>query len=84
MLRVFLGGLAFFVVIFSSSHYLVLLLVVEIIVLLVFFLIINYAVRWLLCLIFLLVGVCMGAYGVCLLVSLGRDKGALHIISFSF
>nr|UBQ34137.1 NADH dehydrogenase subunit 4L [Lepidoglyphus destructor] len=83
MLGLMVGCMVFLILLYSSSHFLIVLLVVEFMVLLVFFSFLLLSGSWFMSLMFLLVGVCMGAYGVCLLVSSSRSKGGLHLMSFS-
>nr|QZH55184.1 NADH dehydrogenase subunit 4L [Lardoglyphus konoi] len=83
MIGVFMLAFCFFLF-FSSLHSLILMLLIEFMVLLVFYKVLGVYYNWVNCLMFLLVAVCVGAYGVSLLVSISRDKGGFYLLSFFY
>jgi len=82
ILFVFLFIFSLYCVYYGSLHSIVFLLFIEILVLLVLSLFFFLSFSWFTGLMFILVAVCVGAYGVCLLVSLRRSKGGVYIFSF--
>lgn len=74
-----LGTYIFFL---SSFHSLIVLLFVEFLVLGCLGLLFLSYFSWFFSLMFLLVAVCLGAYGVSLLVSTSRRKGSNYYLSF--
>jgi hypothetical protein len=82
LLGLFFIFLGLYIFSFSSFHSLIFLLFVEVLVLSsIFFLLLNFY-SWFILLIFLLIAVCLGAYGVSLLVSNSRRKGFIYFLSF--
>nr|YP_009050198.1 NADH dehydrogenase subunit 4L [Sancassania berlesei]YP_009498340.1 NADH dehydrogenase subunit 4L [Rhizoglyphus robini]AGZ63936.1 NADH dehydrogenase subunit 4L [Sancassania berlesei]AWX53539.1 NADH dehydrogenase subunit 4L [Rhizoglyphus robini] len=78
----FLFFVGFYVFYFSSFHSLIVLLFVEVLILGVLCFLFFMGYSWFFCLMFLLVAVCLGAYGVSLFVSLTRSKGVNYFLSF--
>jgi hypothetical protein len=74
--------MSFYLAFFRSFHSLIVLLFVETLVLLVLMVLFILYVSWFTSLMFLLVAVCLGAYGVSLFVSVSRSKGVDYYLSF--
>lgn len=72
--------LFFYFIYISSFHSLILLMVVEFVVLFCFFFLVYLGVDYFSCLFFILVAVCLGAYGVSLLVSSSRSKSSFYFL----
>jgi hypothetical protein len=71
-------GLGFYLMFFYHQHYMLVLLGLELVLLTIFvffsYIMGGFLASWV-CFVFLLVLVCMGGYGVSLLVSLARSRG---------
>ena len=67
---------------FSSFHCLIILLIIEFFLINSIIVLFHNGFSFFCCLIFLLVGVCLGCYGVSLIVSVSRFKGVSYLLSF--
>lgn len=77
-----LFSLFFYLFFFTFFHSLIVLLFVEVFVLCGFLFLLFSSYSWFFVLVFLLVCVCVGAYGVRLFVSTRRRKGVDYFLSF--
>lgn len=83
MVRVFLLVLVFYFyfIICSRRRVLILLLLIEFIILFCFFYLVFIRFSYIIRIFFILIGVCIGAYSICVFIFIYRSKSSSYLIS---